>query len=185
MAEAPTLRRFRVSLSDVDRGVYEALDLRVSQHPSETWTSVIVRVLARCLHHGPGLEFSPGGVSSTEEPAIVQRDPTGALLTWIEVGVPSVERLHRATQRADEVWIYPTRDWKRAGHEWTKGRIHAREKITVVTLPAEQLEALARVESRVQDWELTRNDGSLYVQREGETLTVVPMVQSLATKTES
>ena len=36
MALTATLYHLQVTLSDVDRGVYEALDLRVAQHPSET-----------------------------------------------------------------------------------------------------------------------------------------------------
>jgi uncharacterized protein YaeQ len=34
MAFTATMRRFEVALTDSDRGVYEALDLRVAQHPS-------------------------------------------------------------------------------------------------------------------------------------------------------
>ena len=36
MALTATMHHFQITLSDVDRGVYEALDLRVARHPSET-----------------------------------------------------------------------------------------------------------------------------------------------------
>jgi YaeQ protein len=36
MALTATMHHFHVMLSDVDRGVYKALDLRVARHPSES-----------------------------------------------------------------------------------------------------------------------------------------------------
>ena len=36
MALTATVHNFDIQLSDVDRGVYESLSLRVARHPSET-----------------------------------------------------------------------------------------------------------------------------------------------------
>jgi uncharacterized protein YaeQ len=69
MALASTLYRFRIDLSDVDRGVYETLDFRIAQHPSETTTYLLTRVLAYALNTQPGLEFSSGGLSDPDAPA--------------------------------------------------------------------------------------------------------------------
>src|SRR5678815_5004212 len=79
MALPATVRRFTVSLADSDRGVYEQLDWRVAQHPSESERYLVARVIARALEHGDGVEFSRGGVSDDDEPAIVQRDGEVAL----------------------------------------------------------------------------------------------------------
>src|SRR5438874_9103732 len=98
MALPATVRRFEIALSDTDRGVYEALDWRVAQHPSESERYLVARVLARALEHGEGLEFSKGGVSDDDEPALVQRDLRGDLRAWIEVGTPSPDRLHKASK---------------------------------------------------------------------------------------
>jgi uncharacterized protein YaeQ len=82
MALTATMRRFEVALSDSDRGVYEALDLRVAQHPSESERYLVARVLARALEHAEGVEFSRG-LAAGEEPALWQHDLRGDLQAWI------------------------------------------------------------------------------------------------------
>ena len=63
MALPATLRKFSIALADSDRGVYEQLEWRVPQHPSESERYLVARLLARALEHAEGLEFSKGGVS--------------------------------------------------------------------------------------------------------------------------
>ena len=46
-----TIHHVEIALSDVDRGVYEALDLRVAQHPSETMRYLLTRLLAYSLSY--------------------------------------------------------------------------------------------------------------------------------------
>src|SRR5690606_11060286 len=100
MALTATLYHLHVTLSDVDRGVYEALDLRIARHPSENMRFMLTRTLAYCLSHAEGIAFSKDGIASTDLPPIAVRDPTGLLLEWIDVGSPSAERLHKASKAA-------------------------------------------------------------------------------------
>ena len=106
MALTATMHHVEVTLSDVDRGVYEALDLRIAQHPSESMRYMLTRTLAYCLSYEEGIAFSKGGLSSTDEPAISVKDPTGILLAWIEIGSPSAERLHKASKAARRVAVF-------------------------------------------------------------------------------
>ena len=96
MALTATIYNFDIDLADSDRGVYETLALRVARHPSESEDYLLTRVLAYAMEFGDGIEFSAGGLSTPDEPAITIRDLTGALRAWIEVGTPDAERLHRA-----------------------------------------------------------------------------------------
>ena len=91
MALTATMHHFQITLSDVDRGVYESLDLRVARHPSETMRYLVTRTLAYCLSYEEGIAFSKGGLSSAEEAPISVRDRTGVLRAWIDVGAPSAE----------------------------------------------------------------------------------------------
>src|SRR5580692_3058921 len=77
MALSATIHHFEILLSDVDRGVYETLDLRVARHPSESARYMLTRILAYCLSHEDGIAFSKGGISNADEPPIGVRDPTG------------------------------------------------------------------------------------------------------------
>src|ERR1039458_430523 len=98
MALTATMHHVEVTLSDVDRSVYESLDLRLARHPSESARYLLTRLLAYCLSYEEGIAFSKGGISSTEEPPISVRDPTGILLAWIDIGSPSAERLPNASK---------------------------------------------------------------------------------------
>ena len=84
MAQATVLLRLGVELADVDRGVYETLDLRVAQHPSESLARVVIRCLARCLLHEEGLEFGRG-LSNVDEPALAL--PGSALMAFCPPGM--------------------------------------------------------------------------------------------------
>ena len=106
MALTATIYHFQITLSDVDRGVYEALDLRVARHPSETMRYLVTRTLAYCLSYEEGIAFSKGGLSSAEEAPLSVRDATGVLRAWIDVGSPSAERLHKASKAAGRVALF-------------------------------------------------------------------------------
>ncbi|MES1205287.1 MAG: YaeQ family protein [Pseudomonadota bacterium] len=106
MALSATVYHLQIDLSDVDRGVYEALDLRVARHPSETMRFLLTRVIAFCLCHEEGIAFSKG-LSTNDDPALWIKDMQGNVRAWIEVGTPSAERLHKAStaaQRAATSW---------------------------------------------------------------------------------
>ena len=93
-----TIYNFDIDFADHDRQAYETLALRVARHPSESEEYLWTRVLAYALEFTSGIEFSKGGLSDPDEPAIAVRDLTGALRAWIEVGTPDAERLHRAAK---------------------------------------------------------------------------------------
>ena len=69
----------------------------------------MTRVLAYCLEYVERIIFGDG-ISSTDEPAVLIRDLTGRLTTWIEVGTPDAVRLHYATKLADRTTVYTHRD---------------------------------------------------------------------------
>ena len=71
MANPSTLYRFKLSVSDVDRGFYENLDFRVAMHPSENEAYLLSRVLAYALNYESGLEFSVG-LCDPDEPALTR-----------------------------------------------------------------------------------------------------------------
>src|SRR5258706_3706827 len=109
MALTATIYNFEIQLSDVDRGVYEALSLKAARHPSETAEHLATRVLAYCLEFAEGISFSRG-VADPDEPALSVRDLTGAYRAWIDIGSPDAARLHKAGKAAPRVAVYTHRD---------------------------------------------------------------------------
>src|SRR5581483_5256403 len=105
MAQGATVYTFTVELSDVDRSVYETLELKTARHPSETLDYLVTRVLAYGLEHAEGIAFTKG-LGEGEEPAIWVRDLTGQLKAWIEVGSPEPAKVHKAAKAAPRVAVY-------------------------------------------------------------------------------
>lgn len=179
MALPATLRRFAIALADSDREVYEQLDWRVAQHPSENERYLVARVIARCLEHAEGVEFSKGGVSDDEEPAIVQRDLRGDWLAWIEVGSPSPDRLHKATKLAPRVAVYAWKNVDQLAEAIAERGVHRAQEITLRALPQELLDAVAPTLDRTNTWDLAVSGGALYLTIGGKlfegTVTPVPV----------
>lgn len=163
MALGATVHHLVVTLSDVDRAVYETLDLRVARHPSESMRYFLTRTLAYCLSYEDGIVFSKGGLSSTDEPPVAVRDPTGVLLAWIDVGAPSAERLHKASKAARRVALFTHVDRALLLREARTRAIHKVDAIDVWRVEASLLDRLEPKIDRTTKLELVRNDGQLYV----------------------
>ena len=149
MAQASTVYTLTIDLSDIDRGVYERLELRVARHPSETAAFMVVRVLAYCLEYTEGIELTAGGVSATDEPAVAVRDLTGRLTKWIEVGLPDAERLHRGSKAAGSVAVYTHRDIRQLLAQLEGAKIHRAAEICIRAFDRSAIEEVGdRLERR-------------------------------------
>ncbi|MBK7585294.1 MAG: YaeQ family protein [Myxococcales bacterium] len=168
MALSATIYRWQVNVSDVDRGVYTTLDLRLARHPSENMRYLITRTLAYCLSYEEGIQFSKGGISSTDEPPISVYDPTGLLLAWIDIGSPAAERLHKASKAAPKVLLYTTSDLALLRKD--AAGIHKVAAIEVFFIDPRLVDALEAKLDRNSSFELTHTDGHLYVTVAGATL---------------
>lgn len=163
MALPATMRRFELSLADADRDVYEQLDLRVAQHPSESARFLVARVVARALAHGEGLEFSKGGVSDDSEPALVQRDLRGDLVAWIEIGSPTPDRLHKASKASPRVVVFTWRSAAQLAEAIVERDVYRAEHVELYELSADWLDAVAATLDRKNTWELSVSGGALYL----------------------
>lgn len=163
MALPSIIRRFDLALADSDRGVFEQLDLRVAQHPSESERFLVARVVARALQHGEGLEFSKGGVSDDSEPALVQRDLRGDLIAWIEVGSPSPDRLHKASKAAPRVVIYTWKQPRELAAAIAERGVYRADKLELFSFDPDWLDAVAGTLDRNNTWSLAVSGGALYL----------------------
>jgi uncharacterized protein YaeQ len=171
MALSATVYHLQIELSDVDRGVYEALDLRLGRHPSESMPYLLTRVFAYALLYEEGIAFSKGGLSSSDEPPLTVRDLQGNLRAWIEVGTPSADRLHKASKASPRVVVFTQHDPKLLAREAATRAIHRAEAIEVYALDATFLDEVAALTDRNARWTLLRTDGTLYVTAGDKTAT--------------
>lgn len=168
MALNSTMYVFTVRLADADRGVYETLTLRMAQHPSETLEYLITRLLAYCLEYTEGIAFSQG-LSEPESPAIAVHDLTGALRTWIDVGMPEAGRLHKASKASPRVAVYAHREVGPWFARIAGDRIHRREAIEIHVIEPALIATLAARLERRMDLDLAITERDVYVSVADET----------------
>ncbi|PPH08905.1 hypothetical protein C5C71_12145 [Rathayibacter sp. AY1C1] len=169
MAAGAVMYNFAIQLADVDRGVYEDITLRAARHPSETDAYMMTRVLAYCLEYVEGITFSEGISSTATEPAVLVRDLTGRLTTWIEVGAPDAERLHFGSRLADRTTVYTHRNPEKVIAAWSGKRVHQLEQITVQSFDQGFLDAAVAVLERRNTLTVSVVEGQLYLELNGVT----------------
>ena len=168
MALTATLYTVRIELNDADRSVYESLELRVAQHPSETLPYMLSRIFAYCLLWEPDIAFSKG-LSTTDEPAVWVKTPDGRVKRWIDIGHPSAERLHKASKAAQHVAVCTTHDPAAYQRTLVGERIHRAHEIELIGLPATLVAELQPLVARRMEWEVAASGGQLYVTTAGQT----------------
>ena len=164
MALKPTIFKFNVSLSDLDRNRYEELALTVAQHPSETAERMMVRLLVYCLNAEEGLEFTRG-LSENDEPDLWRRSLDGRMLDWIEVGEPAANRLRKASRLSERVLVYSFNTKSEIWWQQTGGSV-ASLAVDVYRFPWASIQRLAAMIERTMQMSVTISDSSLFVAAE-------------------
>jgi uncharacterized protein YaeQ len=166
-----TIYNFDIDLADHDRNVFETLTLRVARHPSESEEYLWTRVLAYALEVVEGIEFSRGGLSEADEPAIVIRDLTGRIRSWIEVGAPDAARLHKAAKAAPRVAVYTNKDPSQLVNRLASERIHNVEAIELYGFDRGFVAGLSEFLDRRVAFALSVTERELYLSIRDRTLT--------------
>ncbi|MBC8163952.1 MAG: YaeQ family protein [Roseiflexaceae bacterium] len=169
MALTATIYAFTIDLSDMDRGVYETFDLRVAQQPSETAEYMLARVLAYCLEYTEGIAFTQG-IAAGQEPAIAIRDLTGRLTTWIDVGMPDADRLHRASKSTDRVVIYTHRNVAMLKQQLAGKTVHRADEIAIYEFERPLLDTLAGLIERRTALGVVKTEGQLFIEVAGQSV---------------
>lgn len=169
MALTSTIYTFEIDLSDGNRHVYEHLDMRVARHPSESEDYLLARVLAYCLEYAEGITFSKG-LSDPEDPPLSVRDLTGRIRTWIEIGTPDADRLHRAGKAADRVVVYAHRDPTQALRTWSQARIHRADTLEIYRFERAMIESLMARLDRRMTFAVSVHDREIYIALDDGTI---------------
>lgn len=122
MALKATIFKAEIQVADMDRHHYADYSLTLARHPSETDERMMVRLLAFALFADPALAFGKG-LCVDDEPDLWQKDLTGTIERWIDVGQPDEKWTRKACGRAREVVLVA---YGRALEVWWNG---ARSKL--------------------------------------------------------
>jgi uncharacterized protein YaeQ len=173
MALKATIFKAELRIADMDRNYYRDHALTIARHPSETDERMMVRVLAFALHAHDALAFGKG-LGADDEPDLWQKDLTGAIDIWIDVGQPDEKRVRRACGRAAQVFIYAYGDrvvdkwWDRA-----RGGLEHVSNLTVLKLSSASSQAAARLAERTMRLDCTIQDGQIWLADATQTVEVV------------
>lgn len=162
MALKSTIFKAALQIADMDRGYYGDQPLTIARHPSETDERMMLRVLAFALHAGEGLSFGKG-LSTDDEPDLWNRDLTGAIRLWIDVGLPDERLVRRACGRAQQVVIYA---YGRGADLWWSRSCAALERmrnLTVFAVPVATGGELAKLAQRTMQLQCTIQDGHVWL----------------------
>jgi uncharacterized protein YaeQ len=163
MALSATIFKAELQIADMDRHYYRDHALTIARHPSETDERMMVRVLAFARHAHEALLFGKG-LSGDDEPDLWQKDLTGAVQVWIDVGLPDEKRTRRACGRADEVFVYSYGG--RAADLWweqARGKLDRITNLTVVNLPFSATQALAKLAQRTMQLQCMIQEGQVWI----------------------
>ena len=163
------LYRFHLDLSDVDRGVYEALELRVAQHPSESAPYMLSRILAYALNYQSGIEFSPGGLNDPDQPAVRVIGPHGEISLWIDIGNPSAKRLHKASKAARQVVVYTHKSAAVLRDQVNAKDVHHAEDIRLFAIDPKLLDQLEAKVEKNNRWSVLHQQGRLDINTGAES----------------
>ncbi|MFT5675843.1 MAG: hypothetical protein ACI808_001775 [Paraglaciecola sp.] len=161
MALKPTIYKFKISLSDLNRDYYDQLNLTVAQHPSETNERMMTRVLAYCINAQEHLSFTKG-LSAIEEPDIWARGLDDQLLLWIDVGEPAFDRIKKATRIAKQTRVYTFNAKSDMWWRQSQGQLQNLDA-SVFQFQWAQIQALAGLLERTVDMSITITGDSAYV----------------------
>jgi uncharacterized protein YaeQ len=175
LAQTATIYNVTIDLADLDRGVFETLDLRVARHPSETAEYMLVRLLAYCVEYQEGIALTEG-LSSGDEPALVVRDLTGRVTAWIEVGLPDAARLHRGSKLAGRAAVYTHRDARQLLSQLSGAKIHRAGDIPIRAFDRPAIEEAAALIERRASLAVSISGGEVSV-AVGERLVTVAMTE--------
>lgn len=171
MALKSTIYKAELQIADMDRNYYQSHALTMARHPSETDERLMIRVLAFAIHASDALQFAKG-LSDVDEPDLWEKDLTGAIDLWIEVGQPDDKRIMKACGRSERVYVY---SYSSTSHVWFKqlgSKLERARGLTVVNIPAEASQQLEKMAQRTMNLQCTIQDGQIWLTDGQDTVLV-------------
>jgi len=105
MAAKATIYKANINIANMDIHYYAEHSLTLAQHPSENDIRLMIRLLAFIFNANEDLVFCKG-ISQDDEPDLWQKNLSGDIDLWIDLGQPDEKRIKKACGRSKKVIIY-------------------------------------------------------------------------------
>lgn len=175
MAIKATVYKATLKIADLDRYYYADHPLTIAQHPSETEERMMVRLTAFALYASDALAFAQG-LSGDDEPDLWEKDLTGAIERWIAVGLPDERLIRKACGRARQVVII---SYGRTADIWwneNQSKLTRLDNLTVLKLPTDATQALAKLVSRTMQLQCTIQESGLMMTSDDGVIEIEPVI---------
>jgi uncharacterized protein YaeQ len=167
MALKATIYKACLELADMDRQLYGTYDLTIARHPSETDERMMVRLLVFALNVPDSTEKGALELAkdlwNADEPALWEKDLTGQVKHWIEVGQPDERRLLQVSSRVGRVSIYSSQANTAKWWSGLTAKLDRVKNLAVWQVRAQQSAALAGLTQRTMKLDVTIQEGSLWI----------------------
>ena len=105
MAANATIHKANVNIANMDTHYYAEHSLILAQHPSENDLRLMIRLLAFIFNAKEDLTFCKG-IAQDDEPDLWQKNLSGDIELWIDLGQLDEKRIKKACNRSKKVIIY-------------------------------------------------------------------------------
>jgi uncharacterized protein YaeQ len=178
MAIGATIYKANLNLSNLNTHHYADYSLTVAKHPSENELRLMCRLIAFLHAAHEDLELTKG-ISSVDEPDLWQRDLTGHIVHWIELGLPEEKRIRQASGKAEQVSIYTYHDNKAdIWLEKSRSHLSANKKVKVFHINVEGDTSLEQLLVKTMNLSCIIEEDQMYLSDADHHLTV-QITQSL------
>ena len=180
MAIKATVFKANLQIADMDRHYYAEHALTLSRHPSETDERMMVRLLAFALHAHEYLEFGQG-MTDDESADLWQKDLTGVIELWIDVGLPDEKLIRKACGRAKQVIVYCYGG--RAAQMWfdqNSSQFERQKNLTIISFSQESTRAIAALAQRNMQLKCNIQEGQVWLMDDKDNVAIEQSVLKIA-----
>jgi len=162
-----TIYKIAMQITNMDTHYYEDHSITLASHPSENEARLMVRLLAFALNASESLKFG-NGLSDPNEADVWEKDLTGDVKLWIDMGQPDEKTILKACGKSEKVKIY---SYTRSPNLWwdpISTKLTRAKNLTVYAVNADSVDALAHLVDRSMNLLFSIQDGEIWVRDEKE-----------------
>jgi uncharacterized protein YaeQ len=179
MAIKATIYKVQLQLADMDRNVYADTSITIARHPSESDERMMIRVLALALSWPA--DTSEGTIElakdmwEPDEPALWQKNYSGEIVHWVEMGQPDEKRLMKASGRAQKVSVWAYQHSTPIWWDGISSKLSRARNITVLQIPNNDSQNLAKLVERTMQLQISVQDGTVWINDGSQSVEITPI----------
>jgi uncharacterized protein YaeQ len=157
---------FQVELTAPDSGVYVKIRKKLARHPDESDRRIVARMLSYCHCYTDELELTRD-LFDAGEPTLIQRDVTGNVEIWAQLGCPDLKKLKKALRAGDRcdyrVFFYSPKQVDQFCQYMKGSKSNWIERCRFFQYDQAALEDLAETLELKNSWSVTLVDNTIYL----------------------